>query len=167
MSNTKILGKVSKWCPKIFLAQGEIGNTTHNAFMNSKTYIYLYVKESRFLDILHDGYFWCHICVLCIILYMWVCYEPYWSIGSIKTQRIQNSKSWKWSFAMFWVKISWYKCYTNLTKHCKAYGKAIKWKASYRTPENSKALEISVWGVKRWYLQVLRNSSWFKRSTWV
>ena len=146
--DTKTLGKVSKWYPKIFLAQGEIGNTTHNAFMNSKTYIYLYVKESRFLDILNNGYFWCHICVLYIISYMWVCYEPYWSTGSIKTQRIQNSKSWKWSFARVWVKFSCHKCYTNLTRHCKDYGKAINWEMVYRTQENSKALEISVWGAK-------------------
>ena len=144
----KTLGKIIKWCPNIFLAQREIGNTTHNAFMHLKTYIYLYVKESQFLDILLNGYFWCHICVLYTILCMWVCYESYWSTGSRKTQRIQHSKSWKWSFSVFWVKISYYKCYTNLTKHYKDYGKAISWEMDYRTQENSKALEISVWGVK-------------------
>ena len=163
----KTLGKLIKWCPNIFLAQREIGNTTHNAFMNSKTYIYLYVKESRFLDILNNGYFWCHICVLYIISCMWVCYEPYWSTGCIKTQRIQDSKSWKWSFTMFWVKILGYKCYTNLTMHCKNYGKAIRWKMAYRTQENSKSHEISECDVKRSNLQVLMKSSWFKRSTGV
>ena len=149
VSNTKILGKVSKWCPKIFLAQGEIGNTTHNAFINSKTYIYMYVKESQFLDILNNGYFWCHICVLCIISCMWVCFEPYWSTISIKTQRIQLFRSWKWSLIMAWVKFSWSKCYTISTMHCKDYGKAIRWKMVYRTQDNSKSLEISACGVKR------------------
>ena len=163
----KTLGKLIKWCPNIFLAQREIGNTTHNAFMHLKTYIYLYVKESRFLDILHNGYFWCHICVLYTILCMWVCFEPYWSTISIKAQRIWNSKSWKWSFAMAWVKFSWDKCYINLTKHYKDYGKAINWEMVYRTQENSETLEISICGVKRCYLQVLMNSSWFKRSIWV
>ena len=52
-------------------------------------------------------------------------------------------------------------------KHCKAYGKAIDEMMVYRAQGNSKALEFSAVCNKKWYLQVLMNSGWFKRSIWV
>ena len=138
MPNTKILGKVSKWCPKAFLTQGEIGNITHNAFINSKTYIYMYVKEYWFLDILNNGHFWCYRCILCTILSVWVCYEPNWSKGTAKTQSFQDSKSYKWSFTMFGMEFYAKSVYTIKREHYKVYGKAINKKMVYKFQSDSR-----------------------------